>query len=248
MLPTISIGPLVLPTAGLIYIVGVWVVLSVIERTAKALKLNVEATYGVTIVALLAGFIGARLVFVVLHWTAYRGNLVGIVWPLTSGFDVWGGLIIGLAAAVFYGRFKQLPPAATLDALAPGLLVALMCVSLADLLAGPGYGTRSTVLWAISLFGIRRHPVQIYELMVAVLALLAWWWAYRRPIFSGQLFLSAAAVYSGGRLFVDAFRANAWLTSGGYHVMQFISLIILLVSIFLLGHGYTRETIEPESL
>jgi phosphatidylglycerol:prolipoprotein diacylglycerol transferase len=247
MLPTITIGPLVLPTAGLVYIIGAWVALSMVEHSAKALELDAEAVYGLSAVALAAGFIGARLLFVALHWPAYRDNLGGIVWPLTSGFDVWGGLFFAIAAAFFYGRAKQLPPAATLDALAPGLFVALISGSLADFLAGPGYGTETAVPWSLDVYGIRRHPVQLYEVIVALLALLVWWRALDHRSFDGQLFLISVGVYSAGRLIFDAYRANAWLTSSGYHVLQIASLVILLVCIFLLGRRLTAKSSDVEA-
>ena len=235
MLPAINLGSLVLPTAGLVYILGAWIVLSVIERAAKSLSLDAEATYSLSTIALAAGFIGARLTFVFLHWSAYQDNLAGIVWPLTSGFDIWGGLFFGLAAAFFYGRARQLPPLRTLDALTPGLLSALLIISLADFLAGPGYGVETDLFFGIVLFGIRRHPVQLYEILIGIVALLAWWRTFPRSTFDGRLFLTGTAVYSAGRLFVDAFRANAWLTNSGYHVLQILSLLILLAALFLLG-------------
>ena len=247
MLPTISIGPLVLPTAGLVYIVGAWVALTAIERSAKALKLDAEAVYGLSAVALAAGFIGARLLFVVLHWPAYRENLTAIVWPLTSGFDVWGGLVLAIVVAFLYGRARRLPAAATLDALAPGLFVALIAVSLADLLGGPGYGTETAVPWALDVFGIRRHPVQLYEIVVALLALLVWRLAFDRRSFDGQLFLMSVAVYSAGRLIFDTYRANAWLTSSGFHILQIASLMVLLVCIFLLGRGLAAKSSGVET-
>ncbi|MCI0396274.1 MAG: prolipoprotein diacylglyceryl transferase [Chloroflexi bacterium] len=235
MFPTLSLGPLVLPTAGLVYILGAWVALSLVERSARRLAIDSEAAYTLCAVVLAAGFVGARLVFVALHWPAYQDNLPGIVWPLTSGFNVWGGLLFGLTAGFFYGRARRLAWAATLDAVAPGLLLALMAVSLADFLAGPGYGKPASVPWAISLFGIRRHAVQLYEIGVGLAALLLWWWLAGRRSFAGQLFLVATAVYSGGRLFVDAYRANAWLTSTGFHMLQIICLAVLLASVFLLA-------------
>lgn len=240
MLPQISIGPLVLPTAGLVYIIGAWIVLSVAERSARALALDSQAVYGLSATSLAAGFIGARLVFVALHWSAYRENLVGIVWPLTSGFSFWAGIVCAVVAGLFYGRAKRLPLAPTLDALAPAAIVALMVVSLADFLAGPGYGLETTLPWAVNLFGIRRHPVQIYELLVGVLALFAWWRILRRRRYEGQLFLASVAVYSGGRLLVDAFRANSWLTSNGFHLIQLASLAILLAAVFLMGRQVNR--------
>ncbi len=249
MYPVLSLGPLVIPTAGLVYIIGAWVTLSIVERAARALDLDAESTYGVGAVAVAAGFIGARLVFVALHWTAYRENLSGIVWPLTSGYSLWGGLFFALVAAFFYGRAKQLPLAPTLDALAPGLLAGFLVISLADFLGGPGYGTITVLPIGINIFGIRRHPVQVYEILVGVVALLTWGWSLRRRTFDGQLFLLTLAVYSGGRLFVDAFRANAWLTAGGFHIMQIISLAVLMVCVFLLGRNLSRSNVAgSESL
>ena len=83
--------------------------------------------------------------------------------------------------------------------------------------------------------------MQIYEILVAIGALVAWRLALPRRSFDGQLFLVSAAIYAGGRLFVDAFRANPWLTGSGMHIIQVVSLIVVLVCIFLLA----RKTIPP---
>ncbi|MEW5989705.1 MAG: prolipoprotein diacylglyceryl transferase family protein [Chloroflexota bacterium] len=237
MLPTISLGRLVLPTAGLVYLLGLWLTLSLVERSAKRLGQDGLAVYGLASTALLAGFITARLTFVALHWSAYQENLLGIVWPITSGYDLLGGLVGGGVAAVLFGRARRLPLLATLDTLAPGLIAALMIVSLADLLAGPGYGVQTLMPWGISQYGIRRHPVQLYEVIVGFVALASWLRAGRRPGFPGRLFLVSAAVYSGGRLLVDAFRDNAWVTAGGWHGVQIVSLAVLLGCLFALRRG-----------
>ncbi|GMQ78046.1 MAG: prolipoprotein diacylglyceryl transferase [Anaerolineae bacterium] len=237
MQPTISLGPLVLPTSGIIYIFGAWLALSVVERAAKRLDLNAEATYSLAAVSIAAGFIGARAIFVVLQWPAYRNNLLGIIWPLNSGFELWAGLLFAILAGIFYGRAKQLPAAATLDALAPGFSSLFIVISLADFFGGPGYGVETGMPWAIDVFGIRRHPVQIYEIIIGIAALASWFAFLKRRSFDGQLFLISLAIYSGGRLFVDAYRANAWLTPSGFHILQLISISILLISVFLLGRG-----------
>lgn len=243
MYPTITIGPLVLPSAGLVYIVGAWVALSMVERSAKKLGLEADATYAMAVTAVVAGFIGARLLFVVFHWPAYQNNLIGVVWPLTGGFNFWGGMLFALSAAFLYGRARQLPLKASLDAMAPGLLVGFMVISLADFLSGPGYGTETGFPLGINVFGIRRHAVQIYEILVALIALIVWWRAYDYRQYDGQLFLMTTAVYAAGRLFVDAFRDNSPLTSNGYHIVQIISLVVLLACVYLLGRMATnRET------
>ncbi|MBK8985518.1 MAG: prolipoprotein diacylglyceryl transferase [Chloroflexi bacterium] len=241
MYPTLSLGPFVFPTAGLVYLLGIWLALTLVERAAKRLRLNVAATYGLTVTGLVAGFVGARLLFVLEYWAAFQANLLGIIWPLTNGYNLWGGLFFGVAAAFFYGRYKQLPLWSTLDALAPGLLTAFLTISLADFLAGPGYGTLTRMPWGIPVFGVRRQPVQLYEVAVGLAALSLWWRVADRRTFPGQLFLLTAILYSAGRLFVDAFRDNAWLTADGYHITQITALFILLSSLILLARFSTRQ-------
>lgn len=244
MFPTINVGPLALPTKALIYLLGAWLALSVAERTARRLKVNPDRVYGLATTALAAGFVGARLVFVAIYWPSYQNNLLTIVWPLNSGFNLWGGLLIGAAAAFFYGRYHQLRPWPLLDALTPALLVTLIAVSLADFLAGPGFGTLTSLPWGITQFGVRRHPVQLYEILVGIIAIVAWQRVRPYRSFPGQLFLLSVALYSGGRLFVDAYRENAWLAGNGFHIVQIIALVVMLASLYLLGR-FSRAHAAP---
>jgi prolipoprotein diacylglyceryltransferase len=251
MLPTLNLGPFLFPTTGLVLIFGAWLCLAVVERAARRLKLNVQATYALAVVGLFAGFIGARLTFVLLYWPAYQQNLLGIIWPLTSGYEPLGGLLLGGTAAFFYGRIRHLPFAATLDALTPGLILAFMVIGLADFLGGPGYGTLTAVPWGISQYGLRRHPIQLYEMVAGVFALAIWWRGVNGESeaalgrqYPGQLFLLTAALYSAARLFLDAFRENTWLTADGYHGWQLLSFAVLLISLTLLL--YLQKSVNSE--
>jgi phosphatidylglycerol:prolipoprotein diacylglycerol transferase len=236
MFPTLNIGGLVFPTAGLIIILGAWLGLSLVERTAVRVQQNRELIYGVAATAVFVGFIGARLTFVLQYWSAFSQNLLSIIWPLNTGYNVWGGLVLGLIGSFFYARAKRLPPLPTLDALLPGVVFGLIVVSLADFAGGPGYGTLTAVPWGVAQFGVRRHPVQLYELLVGGLALLTWWRVSSPAGYQiGRPFLWGTAVYTAGRLFVDAFRDNAWVIGDGYHGLQIVTLFILLATLFQIG-------------
>lgn len=225
---------MVFPTAGLLYIVGAWISLSMSERAAKRLGQNPDAVYGLSATALFVGLVGARLSFVLLFWPAFSENLLAIIWPLNSGYNLWGGLFFAAAAGFFYGRAKRLSAWAVLDAVIPGIMSGLIFISLADFLAGPGFGTLSRLPWAISQFSMRRHPVQIYELLIGLAALGSWWRLAKRPHFDGQLLLVTLSTYAAGRLFVDAFRENAWVSGSGIHILQVICLLALVGSLALL--------------
>ena len=245
MLPTFSIGPLVFPTAPLLLIIGAWLGLWLLEWAAQRLGLNREVTYNLGVVGLLSGFVGARLAFVLLYWESYQGNWLGMIWPLHTGYLPLMGVIIGGLGLFFYGRFHQLPLLATLDALVAALIVALMAVSLADWLGWGGFGTVTAVPWAITQFGLQRHPVQLYELLGGLLALLIWWQWLGHRRFAGQLFLVTTAVYSASRLFVEAFRDDAILTSDGYRLIQLISLFVLLSCLYALRQLTDDSELSP---
>ena len=242
MYPALNLGRLVLPTGPLTFILAAWIALSTVEWAAsKVYKVQSAKIYTLASTGLMAGIIGARLLFVMSHWSAYQDNWPGIIWPINTGFNGWAGLAIGVTAAFFYGRFHQLEPALTLDALAPSLIIGLMAVSLADFLAGPGLGTPSNLPWTISIFGLRRHPVQMYEIMIGMVALILWWRISQQYTFTGQLFLMSITSYSAGRLLVDAFRADTPLIAGGYHIVQIFSFTVLLTGLFILGRHTSTE-------
>ncbi len=236
MFPTLNVGGVVFPTTGLVILLGTWLGLALVERTASRVGQNQQLLYGVAVTAVFAGFVGARLTFVAQFWSAFQENLLNIIWPLNTGYNVWGGVVVGLVAAFFYARVKRLHFWPALDALTPGLVFALMVASLADFMGGPGYGALTAVPWGMTQFGVRRHPVQLYELVVGGLALLAWWRASRRERYEvARPFWVATAVYSVGRLFVDAFRDNVPVVGDGYHLVQIVSLALLLVALFQIG-------------
>jgi phosphatidylglycerol:prolipoprotein diacylglycerol transferase len=237
MYPVINLGPLVLPTASFIILIGVWICLVLAERIARRLGLDHDIMSGLVTTGIIAGFIGARLTFVFLYWPAYQDNLLGIVWPLNSGFNVWGGVFFGAAAMFFYGRAKQIPAAPYLDALAPIIVSGLMFVSLADFLGGPGFGTFTQMPWGIESYDMRRHPVQLYEISAGAVALIAWWFYQKHRAFEGQLFLITTIIYGLGRLFVDAYRANTWIALGGWHGLQIFCLLAVLAALLLLMRG-----------
>lgn len=233
MLPYLNLGPIGLPTAPLVYLLGVWLALYAVDRAARRVDQDPESLYAVASAGLLSGFIGARVVFVLLHWSSYDDNLFGFVWPLTSGYHAAGGVLIGLTTAFFYGRWRRLKLWPALDGLIPGAIVFLMAVSLAEFLGGAGYGSLTSLPWGIEQFGVRRHAVQLYELVAGLAALIAWW-AVTTSRFrdeAGRPFLVTVAVYAAGRLFTDAYNETTTLMSGGFHVVQVVALVVVLAAL-----------------
>jgi phosphatidylglycerol:prolipoprotein diacylglycerol transferase len=147
-------------------------------------------------VALFAALLGSRLLLVFINWSALRlhpGWLLGLAMihhPLLAGV----GALVGGVAAVLYGRWQHMPPWSTADALAAPLALGLAFEQFGALLAGSGFGTETTLPWAVTCIqplaarwsgtplGVPLHPVQAYAALafLTLSLFLCFWLSYRR--------------------------------------------------------------------
>jgi phosphatidylglycerol:prolipoprotein diacylglycerol transferase len=233
--PILDIGPAAVQLPGLLLLLGYWLSLNLAARRAKTADLSEDAVFNAGFLALLVGLIGARLGYVALHWSAYQNDLSGILALTIGALSTPAGMLIGLGAAGLYLRRHRPPWPVLLDTLAPALALMFAFVSLADLSGGSAYGAISDLPWAIELWGARRHPTQIYELLAALATLGLLWWARNRSPYAGFLFMLFLLAFGAARVFVDAFRADPWLLAGGLRGVQVFGLGVVVVSLWLMS-------------
>jgi phosphatidylglycerol:prolipoprotein diacylglycerol transferase len=240
--PVLNVGPAALQLPGLILLLGFWLSLNLVGHRAKAEDLPEDLIFNAGMIAMLVGLVGARLGYVALHWSAYQNDLPGIMALTIGALSTPAGVLTGGGVAALYLRLHRLPAPTLLDALAPALALMFAFISLADVSAGSAYGTVSDLPWAIELWGARRHPTQIYELLAALVTLGLLWWARTRRPYAGFLFLLFLLTYGAARLFLDAFRADAWLLAGGYRAVQVIGLGAVILSLWRMGQQATQRS------
>ncbi|HET6846796.1 MAG TPA: prolipoprotein diacylglyceryl transferase family protein [Anaerolineales bacterium] len=247
MLPFVRLGPLLVQVSGLALLVGIWIGSDLVEKEALRLRLNAGAILNAIIYGLIAGLLGARLLFALEHLNAYLASPISIFAISGTALDGWGGLCVGLAVAFLYGRSKALPFRHSLDALAPGVAIFMIALSVANLLSGDGYGLPLKAPWAIYLWGAYRHPTQIYELLLAVGVLIAWWLTSRIEAVPGTRFLLVTGLSAAALLFTEAFHADSILTLGGFRLAQLLALGTLAVSLLLYRYWVAspRHRVSP---
>jgi phosphatidylglycerol:prolipoprotein diacylglycerol transferase len=248
MFPILNIGPAAVQLPGLILLFGFWLSLNLAGRRARTAGLSEDAIFNAGFVALLTGMVGARLGYVVLHWSAYRSDLSGILALTTGALSTPIGVAIGIGTAALYLRRHHLPVPVLLDALAPALALMFAFVSLADLSSGSSYGATSDLPWTIELWGARRHPTQVYELLAALATLGLLWWVRPRSPFDGLVFLLFLLTYGAARLFLDAFRADPWLLIGGFRAVQVIGLATVVASLWAMSQRAMHNSRAPDRL
>ena len=191
--------------------------------------------YNAGLYGLIGGVIVGRLGHVVAYWPAYRTQLSEIFGFNTQAFLLWPGVIGGLAVAGWYIYRHRLPLVGVLDAFAPGALVGVAIASLGAFLAGRVPGAASSLPWAVEMWGVMRHPSQVYEAIasLAVGGLAAQ--SLRRGSRPGTPFLLAILGYGLSRWLLEPFREASPVIAGtGLRVPQVIGLALALGALWAL--------------
>lgn len=235
MLPVLQIGPLALPTAPLLLMLGVWAGTWLAEREAARLGLSADTVAGLVLVMLAAGLLGARLGYAARYLGIYAADPLSLLSPNPATLDARIGLIAAGLAGLLDGRRRGLPLWRTLDALAPALAALALAVGVAHLASGDAFGAPANLPWSIYLWEEWRHPSQLYEIGAALLAQALWWRLRRHAPFDGFGMLVLLALLAGARLFLEAFRGDSWLLPGGWRGAQLAALGVLALCLWLIG-------------
>jgi prolipoprotein diacylglyceryl transferase len=241
MMPVLQVGPLAIQLPGLLLLAGVWLGSSVVEKQGRRLKLPVAALSNLVFIGLVAGLLGARLWYALRFLEVYLDNPLSLLSLNPATLSLPGGVLTGFVAAYGYARRKGLAFWPTLDALTPGLAAFGVAYGFANLASGDAFGAPSELPWAIELWGARRHPSQIYEILFSGLTFAAIGeLAYRRP-FPGLLFLAWASIASASRLFLEAFRGDSVIVLGTLRLAQLLSLGVLLAAMLAMHRQARRR-------
>ena len=241
MFPVLQIGPLALQTPGLLLLIGIWAGLSLAERGVSrpgqvVRGLDANSLFNLALAVIISGVVGARLAYL-LRYPAIFAQSPWSVFSLDPGLlDPWGGVTTGVVGALVLGSRKNLPFWPVLDAFTPALAVFMVFLNLSHLASGSGFGTPADLPWSIELWGMRRHPSQIYEALAALLILGVVWPGAMTDASQpgGKRFLTFLAWSAGARLFLEAFRGDSSLLPGNLRAAQVAAWLILAGCFFAL--------------
>jgi len=217
MIPFLHIGPLELPTFGLMVAIGLMTAAYVLDAEFRRRKMRADA-FLIIGIAGLAGIVGARLY----HVLESPAELFANPWPLLFsryGFAWFGGFLGGFGALLILGRRAGIPLLEFLDACSPAGAVGYAIGRIGCLLSGDGdYGVPTSLPWGMSFpNGIvptteRVHPTPLYEFFVWM-AIAAFLWhlgtkALRGEKARGKIFCAYLLLTGLARFLVEFLRIN----------------------------------------
>jgi len=228
MIPYLHLGPLQLPTFGLMVALALITAAYVLQADFDRRGMNADAFTMITIAGLL-GILGAKLYHLLETPAEFFANPLPLLLS-RYGFAWFGGFLGGFGALLVMGWRAKLPVREFLDACSPAASFGYAIGRIGCFLSGDGdYGKPTSLPWGMSFpngvvpttqtcvqwgspADCRVHPAPLYELLIwSAIGWLLWRLGARilkDPRRSGEIFCYYLILTGVARFLVEIIRIN----------------------------------------
>jgi phosphatidylglycerol---prolipoprotein diacylglyceryl transferase len=248
-----QIGPFTVYGYGLMLALGFIIGSFLLVSEFKRRKLDPNTANNVTLIALIAGVAGSKILSILENWSSFVLDPIGTAFSPT-GLTYYGGFILAAFSIYLYGKKKGIKFFTIADAISPGLILGYGIARIGCHLAGDGdYGFPTTLPWGTNYSNgtyppsaafrdfpeitsqfpggivpnnIPCHPTPIYEFIIC--ALICWFlWSIRKKTTqTGKLFMIYLMLAGMERFIIEFLRPNPRFILG-LSEAQLISLVII---------------------
>lgn len=244
---------------GFMIAIGFILALFVAELRAKLMKMKDEPVIDIAIIAGITGFAGAKLLYVLVSFKDFLVDPLAVLG--SSGFVVYGGIIVGTLCCGLYCKFKKLSFLEYFDLVMPEIAIAQGFGRIGCFLAGCCYG-RETDSFIGVMFpegslapaGVSLIPTQLISAIAdfchaGILIFIAWKFSYamaakrksegvaddkNKHLSPGHIGCIYVILYGIGRFLIEFLRNDYRGEIGILSTSQFISLVIVVFGVALM--------------
>ncbi len=247
-----SIGSFTVHGYGLMIAIGVIVALIVGEKRAVKKGLSDDEIFNLTFVALISGFLGAKLLYCIVEWKSFIKDPIEVL--SGHGFVVYGGIIGGILGCLLYCIIRKLHFWRYFDVVLPSVAIAQGFGRIGCFLAGCCYGRETDSPFGIVFHdsnfapnGVKLIPTQLISsaacfVMAAILICYA-----RKDRNPGRVGALYFILYSVGRFFIEFLRNDYRGEIGILSTSQFISIFIFIIGIIIFAVAKPDKNVELKS-
>jgi prolipoprotein diacylglyceryl transferase len=255
MIPYLHIGPLTIPTFGLMVALALIASGYILQADFDRRGIKADAFLMITIAGL-AGILGAKLYHLLETPSEFFADPFHLFFS-RYGFAWFGGFLGGFGAMLLLGRKAKLPLLEFLDACSPAAAFGYAIGRIGCFLSGDGdYGRPTSLPWGMSFpNGVvpttdRVHPAPLYELIVwCAIGAILWHLgskALRGPKAKGEIFCNYLILTGVARFLVEIIRINprSFLGMSNAQVVSLLSIVagaVLLWRIKSQYHALKKE-------
>jgi phosphatidylglycerol:prolipoprotein diacylglycerol transferase len=249
-----EIGPLTIRSYGLMlalaFVVGIWLA----TRQAKREKVLANTMLDLSLVALITGIIGARILFVLLNLDYYSRHLFESIMFWQGGLVYYGGIILGVFCGILFLKVRKLNIWKVVDICAPSLAIGQAIGRIGCFLNGCCFGR--PVSWGIKFpprsfasyeqfsqgliksvneYSLSIHPTQLYSSLNALIIFLILILVRRKKKFNGELFWLYLLLYTVTRFGIEFLRGDdrGPIFFNLFSISQLISVGIFILALLI---------------
>ncbi len=246
----VQIGPFLITWHGIFSVLGILAAARIGQLLLKRVGVPSEKVYDMAVWMVIAGLIGARLLYVWENYQLFAGAWQKVFFINEGGISQWGGIFGALIGGYLWCRYNKIDYRQVLDAAGVANALGFAIGRIGDIINGEHHAIDSNLPWAVRYVnektlgepGRTVHPEVAYELIfngiVFVVALVTYPVFKRRlpPGVTGLIWLS---VYGVGRFLLSFLRKDSLVL--GLRQAQWASLVMVAVSLALIAYWMLRS-------
>lgn len=238
---TFNINPVAISIFGInIYWYGIIIVTAILIGLFLAKKDNglhgikYDDVFDFILIALLLGIISARIYYVIFKLDYYKIHPKEILMIWNGGLAIYGGIIGGVIAAIFFCKRRKISFLNLADYIVPYLAFGQALGRWGNFINQEAYGEITETFLKMQIFDkslnqyINVHPTFLYESTVDVLLFILLMVMKNKRKFKGQLLYTYLTIYGIGRAIIEGLRADS-LMLGNFKISQIFSIILMIL-------------------
>ncbi len=244
-------GPFLITWHGVFSVLGILAAARIAQYLAPRDAIPPDRIYDVAVWMVVAGLVGARLLYVWENYRLFVGAWQKVVLLNEGGISQWGGIFGALAGGYLWCWRNRIPYRKVLDLAGPANALGFAVGRIGDVINGEHHGAASNLPWAVTYVnektlgepGKSVHPEVAYELLWNLLVFgvaMLTYNRFKRRLPDGVTGLFWLSVYAIGRFFLSFLRTDSLVF--GLRQAQWASLAMIAISIVLSAIWMRRGT------
>lgn len=251
---------------GILISTGILAALLVAERLAKKRDMDLDLFWGSSLWLILGGVVGARIYYVVEHWSYFAQDPIMAFYIHKGGLGIYGAILGGALFSSIYFAFKKRPFLEFLDLAAVVIPLGQAVGRWGNFVNKELFGPPTELPWgmfvppenrpAMYRYNDTFHPLFLYESLLDIMLFFALLLLYRRktvleknrksskPVYMLKGFFTLAYLVGYGliRYSTEFIRIQTWVVNG-VNITQLISLFLVFVGVAGIYRLYKSPTL-----
>ncbi len=227
-----KIGPYSVYSYGAMLALAFLICSFLAKRRAVSIGMDGERILDFTVLLIMSGVIGGRIMFVILDLEYFKTRPLDI-FKLWEGGLVWyGGFILAVISGAAFLRIYKMPILKTADLMMPYVALGQAIGRIGCFLNGCCYGKPTTLPVGI-IFNPEQGAVLPTQLFESAAMFIVYLILRRRIPANGRTLFLYLIFYSAFRFFVEFLRGDNMLAIMGLTFSQFLSIIVFTAAVIL---------------